>query len=86
MADLGRIDVGALGGWAGSPFLVPVIEHRPRGLMFHKRHLFRRETAPAFIVPDWDIRAGFSPRRHWWSRRRAVDASAGRLMRISVKS
>jgi hypothetical protein len=27
--------------------------------MFHGRHLFRRETAPAFSVPDWDIRAGF---------------------------
>jgi hypothetical protein len=26
--------------------------------MFHGRHLFRRETAPAFIVPGWD-----NPRR-----------------------
>jgi hypothetical protein len=54
--------------------------------MFHGRHLFRRETAPAFSVPDWDIRAGFSPRRHWWSRRRAVDASTGGHLRVSVKT
>jgi hypothetical protein len=54
--------------------------------MFHGRHLFRRETAPAFIVPDWDIGAGFSPRRHCWSRRRAGDASDGWPMRVSVKT
>ena len=39
-----------------------------------------------FVVPDWDIRAGFSPRRHWWSRRRAVDVSASGASRVSVKT
>jgi hypothetical protein len=54
--------------------------------MFHGRHLFRRETAPAFIVPDWDIRAGFSLRHGRGSRWRAEDAPAGRPMRVSVKT
>ena len=31
--------------------------------MFHERHLFRRGTVTAFVVPGWDMRAGFSPRR-----------------------
>jgi hypothetical protein len=29
------------------------------------RHLFRRETAPAFVVPGWDIRAGFFAATSW---------------------
>jgi hypothetical protein len=49
------------------------------------RHLFRRETAPAFVVPGWDISAGFSPRRRGWSRRHAVGMSSGEAARVSVK-
>lgn len=50
------------------------------------RHLFRRETVPAFAVPGWDIRAGFSPRRHQRSRRCAAAASAGRRYELVLKA
>ncbi len=85
VADFGRIDVGARRRHPAAAFLGPVVEHGPCGLMFHGRHLFRRETAPRFGVPGWDIRAGFSPRRHRWSRRRAAGRGRGGAPRVSVK-
>jgi hypothetical protein len=51
IADCGRIDVGALGGRTVPSLLVPISVQRACRRMFHGRHLFRRETAPASCCP-----------------------------------
>ena len=84
MADLGRIDLGAIGG--GCPVSCSNSRTGPRGWMFHGRHLFRRETAPASCCP----RLGH-PRRLFaamsWAEQMPCRGRARRpALRISVKT
>ena len=85
-----RISAGSIsarvGRRAAAALLVPVIEHCPRGLMFHGRHLFRRETAPALRCPRLGharrlFAATSSVEQGACRRRRA----AGGAPRVSVK-